>query len=79
MLMLMCFLGPYNQCVFDKQSESWGISELGWLDIGVILDLGFGFKIFSDFVALRSQYPLVKEYTLKHNMKPPIVSGLFLN
>ena len=27
----------------------------------------------------RAQYPSIKEYTLNHNMKAPIILGIFLN
>ena len=29
--------------------------------------------------AQRTQYPLIKEYTLNHNIKAPIIEGIFLN
>ena len=31
------------------------------------------------FLAQRAEYPLIKEYGLNHNMKPLMISGMFLN
>ena len=32
-----------------------------------------------DIYTQRTLYPLIQEYTLNHNIKPPIIYGLILN